>query len=156
VRHDPADMLMVEDDPSDALIAAVGRLARCGAVRYMCGYDLHAGVCRHLQCHCWRRWSGGGGSGIRLVYWRRASIRNCDKVGATHLPLPALFHRLPRRGPDHRALHRGRRTHPHGAGGQSTQIRVTSHHARHRAEVCGYDSVMTCRRGVWLHWQISR
>jgi len=63
VRLDPADVLMVEDDPGDALIAAVGRLARCGAVRYMCGYDLHAGVCRHLQCHCWRRWSGGGDRG---------------------------------------------------------------------------------------------
>ena len=46
---DPADVLMVEDDPGDALIAAVGRLARCGAVRYVCGYDLHAGLCRHPQ-----------------------------------------------------------------------------------------------------------
>jgi hypothetical protein len=35
VRHDPADVLMVEDDPGDALIAAVGRLAWCGAVRYV-------------------------------------------------------------------------------------------------------------------------
>ncbi len=34
-RLDPADVLMVEDDPGDALIAAVGRLARCGAVRYV-------------------------------------------------------------------------------------------------------------------------
>lgn len=42
---DPADVLMVEDDPGDALIAAVGRLAWCGAVRYVCGYDLLAGVC---------------------------------------------------------------------------------------------------------------
>jgi hypothetical protein len=30
---DPADLLMVEDDPGDALIAALGRLAWCGAVR---------------------------------------------------------------------------------------------------------------------------
>lgn len=44
--HDPADVLMVEDDPGDALIAAVGRLARCGAVQYVCGYDLHVGPCR--------------------------------------------------------------------------------------------------------------
>ena len=44
--HDPADVLMAEDGPGDALIAAVGRLARCGAVQYVCGYDLHAGPCR--------------------------------------------------------------------------------------------------------------
>ncbi len=37
---DPADVLTrIKDDPGDALIAAVGRLARCGAVRYVCGYD---------------------------------------------------------------------------------------------------------------------
>jgi len=41
---DPADVLTVEDDPGDALIAAVGRLARCGAVRYVSGYDLLAGL----------------------------------------------------------------------------------------------------------------
>jgi hypothetical protein len=45
--HDPADVLMVEDDPGGALMAAVGRLARCGAVQYVCGYDLHAGPRLH-------------------------------------------------------------------------------------------------------------
>ena len=49
MRLDPADVLMVEDDPGDALIAAVGRLARYGAVRYVCGYDLHAGMWVHSQ-----------------------------------------------------------------------------------------------------------
>jgi hypothetical protein len=46
---DPADVLMVEDDPGDALIAVVGRLAWCGAVRYMCGYRWHAGPRLHRQ-----------------------------------------------------------------------------------------------------------
>jgi hypothetical protein len=46
---DPADVLMVEDDPGDALIAAVGRLAWCGAVRYVCGYRWHAGPRLHRQ-----------------------------------------------------------------------------------------------------------
>jgi hypothetical protein len=46
---DPVDVLIVEDDPGDALIAAVGRLAWCGAVRYVCGYDLLAGMWVHLR-----------------------------------------------------------------------------------------------------------
>ena len=47
--HHPADVPMAEDGPGDALIAAVGRLARCGAVQYVRGYDLHAGVWLHSQ-----------------------------------------------------------------------------------------------------------
>ena len=46
---EPADVLMVNDDPVDVPIAAVGRLARRGAVRYVCGYDLLAGRWVHLQ-----------------------------------------------------------------------------------------------------------
>ena len=46
---DPAEVLIVEDDPGDALIAAVGRLARCGAVRYVCSYRLHGGMWLHWQ-----------------------------------------------------------------------------------------------------------
>ena len=49
MRLDPADVLTVEDDPGDALIAAAGRLARYGAVRYVCGYHLHAGPWLPLQ-----------------------------------------------------------------------------------------------------------
>jgi len=78
VRLDPADVLMVEDDPGDALIAAVGRLARYGAVRYVCGYDLHAGL-------CWQddRMVGAGGGTVksRLVNESMLHFRESGESG---------------------------------------------------------------------------